>query len=96
MISNGITVSDYQAKELLDSEITEDTILFVMEESQRRKIIDRFEHATEENTFVVTSFVDEELEIIDPYGGTLQTYGICFEMLKSTLKKVVEKLNGEN
>ena len=96
MISNGITVSDYQAKELLDSEITEDTVLFVMEESQRRKIIDRFEHATEENTFVVTSFVDEELEIIDPYGGTLQTYGICFEMLKSTLKKVVEKLNGEN
>ncbi len=96
MISNGITVTDYQAKELLDSEITEDTIIFVMEDSQRQKVLDRYEHATEENTFVLTSFVDEELEIIDPYGGTLQTYGICFEMLKSTLTKVVEKLDGMN
>jgi protein-tyrosine phosphatase len=67
-----------------------------MEDSQRQKVLERFEHATEENTFVLTSFVDEELEIIDPYGGTLQTYGICFEMLKSTLTKVVEKLDGMN
>ncbi len=96
MISNGITVNDYQAKELLDSEITDDTIIFVMEEAQRQKVLERFEHATEENTFVLTSFVDEELEIIDPYGGTLQTYGICFEMLRSTLTKVVEKLDGMN
>ncbi len=96
MISNGITVTDYQAKELMDSEITEDTIIFVMEESQRRKVLDRYEHATEENTFVLTAFVDEELEIIDPYGGSLQTYGICFEMLRSTLTKVVEKLDGIN
>ena len=96
MISNGITVEDYQAKELLDAEITEDTIIFVMEESQRQKVLDRYEHATEENTFVLTAFVDEELEIIDPYGGPLQTYGICFEMLKSTLTKVVEKLDGIN
>lgn len=96
MISNGINVTDYQAKELSDSEITEDSIIFVMEESQRKKVLDRYEHATEENTYVLTSFVDEELEIIDPYGGPLQTYGICFEMLKSTMIKVVEKLDGEN
>lgn len=96
MISNGINVTDFQAKELEDSEITEDAIVFTMEESQRQKVLDRYEHATEENTFVLTSFVDEELEIIDPYGGPLQTYGICFEMLKSTLTKVVEKLDGMN
>jgi len=92
MISNGITVSDYHAKELQDFEITEDTVIFVMEESQRQKVIEKYEHATEENTFVLTAFVDEELEIIDPYGGPLQTYGICFEMLKSTLQRVVEKI----
>ena len=95
MISNGINVEGFVSKEIENDEITEDTIVFVMEESKRLKLIERLENATEENTFVVTAFVGEELEIMDPYGGTLQTYGICFEMLKATLKKVAEKLEHE-
>ncbi|MCR5546886.1 MAG: phosphotyrosine protein phosphatase [Lachnospiraceae bacterium] len=92
MISNGITVGDFESKQITNDEITEDTILFVMEESKRVKLIEELPNATEENTFVLTSFVGEELEIMDPYGGSLQTYGICFEMLKATLTKVAEKL----
>ena len=92
MISNGITVEHYESKQIQNDEITEDTIVFVMEESKRLKLLEELENATEENTFVLTSFVGEELEIMDPYGGSLQTYGICFEMLKATLMKVVKKL----
>ena len=35
----------------------------------------------------------EELEILDPYGGTLQSYGLCYESLRATLKKLVKRLN---
>lgn len=92
MISNGIVVENYESKQIENDEITEDTIVFVMEERRRIKLIEELENATEENTFVLTTFVGEELEIMDPYGGTLQTYGICFEMLKATLTKVARKL----
>lgn len=92
MISNGIVVENYESKQIENDEITEDTIVFVMEERRRIKLIEELENATEENTFVLTTFVGEELEIMDPYGGSLQTYGICFEMLKATLTKVAKKL----
>ena len=37
--------------------------------------------------------VGDELEILDPYGGTLQSYGLCYESLRATLKKLVKRLN---
>ena len=95
MISNGIEVTDFASQQISDSDIDESTIIFTMELSQRQKLLDTLEKATEENTFVVSDFAGEELEVMDPYGGTLQTYGICFESLKATLEKVVARLNSE-
>jgi len=42
---------------------------------------------------VLTELVGEELEIMNPYGGTLQSYGLCFETLRQTIKKLVKLLN---
>ena len=93
MISNGIEVTDFSSQQFSDEDVDEDTIIFTMEETQRQKLMDTYESATEENTFVVSEFAGDELEIMDPYGGTLQTYGICFESLKATLEKVASRLN---
>ena len=51
-----------------------------------------------EQVFVLSQYVGDELEILDPYGGTLQSYGLCYESLRATLKKLVKLLNanGEN
>ncbi len=95
MISNGIELTDYASQQITEDDIDEDTVIFTMEEAQRQKILDMLEGATEENTFVVSVFAGEELEVMDPYGGTLQTYGICFESLKATLEKVVARLKSE-
>ena len=40
-------------------------------------------------------FTREELEIIDPYGGPLQSYGLCYESLRRTILKLVNLLNGD-
>ena len=92
MISNGITLEEFESKKLLASDITEDTIVFTMEEASLHKILTRIETANEENTFILTDYVGEELPIMNPFGGTLQTYGICFEMLKTTLGKLAAML----
>ncbi len=96
MISNGITINDFEAKELASSDITDDTIVFTMEDASLKRIIKRVDTATEDNTFILTDFVGEELPIMNPFGGTLQTYGICFEMLKTTLTKLAQMLSKED
>ena len=49
--------------------------------------------AQEENVQVLTELVGDELEILDPYGGTLQSYGLCFETMNKSIKKLVKLLN---
>ena len=94
MISNGIMLEDYTSTELTNDDITENTLVLVMEQAHRKKVLENFENASEENVYVLTDYVGDESEIMNPYGGTLQSYGLCYETLRQTIKKLVQKLNG--
>ena len=59
----------------------------------KQKILDMFGNAVPENVQVLTELVGDELEIMDPYGGTLQSYGICYETLSKSIKKLAAMLN---
>ena len=37
--------------------------------------------------------VGDELEILNPYGGTLQSYGLCYETLNKSIQKLVNLMN---
>lgn len=93
---NDIVLEEYTSKQLTVQDITADTLIFAMEEKQKDLIINNYEGATESNTFLLSTYVGEELEIIDPYGGSLQAYGLCFESIKSVIQKLIEKIGGEN
>ena len=67
-----------------------------MEDIQKERILEQFEKAVPENVQVLTSYVGDELEIMDPYGGALPAYGLCYETLRKSIKKLVKKLNEEN
>lgn len=88
MVSNGLSTEGFKSKQLRNEEIESDTLIFCMEESQRQKVIKKFEKATENNTFVLSEYIGDELEIMNPYGGTLQTYGICYEVLVVAIQKL--------
>jgi len=92
MAGGGIVWDDFTSKALQNEEITEDSLVLVMDERQKDHAIKALENATVENTFVLSKYVGEELDIMDPYGGNLQTYGICFEGLKETLGKLQARL----
>ena len=95
MISNNVTLDDFVSQELSDADITDQTLIFAMDKNQQKQIITSFEKATEANTFVLGYYVGDELETMDPYGGSLQTYGLCFETLKETMVKLHTKLQEE-
>ena len=95
LIGNGINLSDYVAEPIMLSEITEKTLVLCMEEKNRAMLVEAFPEITAEHVQVLSSYVGEELEILDPYGGSVQTYGLCYETLKRTIKKLVELLNDD-
>ena len=87
LISNGISMTGFASEQLTNDEIADDTLLLTMELADKDRILHQFLGVKEENVFVLTEFVGEELEILDPYGGTLQAYGLCYESLRKTIKK---------
>lgn len=92
MAGKGLETEGFISEQLTDGDIRPGTLIFTMKESHRERIINDYSGANEKNTFVLSSFVGEELEIMDPYGGNLQVYGICLEALGSTLEELPEKL----
>ena len=93
LISNGITLENYMSSQLEEEDFALDTLIVVMENGDKQKILDLFENAIPENVQVLTELVGDELEIMYPYGGTLQSYGICYETLSKSVKKLAALLN---
>lgn len=93
LISNGINLVNYMSSQLEEEDFAEDTLVIVMEQGDRQRIMDRFENAIPENIQVLTELVGDELEIMNPYGGTLQAYGLCYETLNKSIKKLAAMLN---
>ena len=93
LISNGINLENYTSKQLTNEDITEHTLVLTMERKQRDKVLVNFSNANPEMVHVLTDFVGDELEIIDPYGGALQSYGLCYETLRKSIKKLIKLLN---
>ncbi|CBK75489.1 Protein-tyrosine-phosphatase [Butyrivibrio fibrisolvens 16/4] len=92
LISNGIELKDYSSKQLMESDFSDNTLVITMEETQRQKILSEYVNATEENTRLLNEIVGDELEVMDPYGGSVQTYGLCYEVLKVSIEKLIKLL----
>lgn len=95
MRSNGIPTEGFVSKQLEAEDITPDTLILTMESVHKKRILDRFPEIDEDQVAVLSRFVGEELETLDPYGGQLPNYGLCYESLRGTIRKLVKILNGE-
>ncbi len=93
LISNGINLEGYMSSPITEADFDEDTLVLTMETHERQKILEGYSSANPENVQVLTELVGDELEIMDPYGGTLQAYGLCYETLSKSIKKLVNLLN---
>ena len=93
LISNGINMEGFVSQQLTEEDLTEDAMVVTMEAVQRDRILEQYENAIPENIHVLTEYINNELEILDPYGGALPAYGLCYETLRKSIKKLVKKLN---
>ena len=93
LISNGITLENYMSSQLEEEDFAQDTLIVVMENGDKQKIQDMFQNAIPEHIQVLTEMVGDELEIMDPYGGSMQAYGLCYETLSKSVKKLAAKLS---
>ncbi len=95
LVGNGIKLEEFSATQLEASDYNDNTYVFTMDDRDRRMIIKRIDVADETNTFVLSEYIGDELEIMDPYGGPLQTYGLCFEVIKTSVIKLIKKMHEE-
>ena len=91
LISNGISMPGFVSVELSQEDIDGNTLVLTMDGVQKEKVLGRFTKATD--IYTLNEFVGDELEIVDPYGGALPAYGLCYEMLRKSIKKLVKILN---
>ena len=92
MISNGITLENYMSSQLESSDFGEHTLVLTFDQAAKEKVL---EMEGAQNVEVLTELTGDELEILDPYGAELVTYGICYETLSNTIHKLAEILNEE-
>jgi protein-tyrosine phosphatase len=93
MISNGLPTEGYMSSPLTAGDLEGETLVLTMEEKQRQKVLEMFDNTDPKHVQVLTEFVGDELEIVDPYGGTLQMYGLCYETLVASVGKLAKMLN---
>lgn len=93
LISNGISMDGFMSSPVCEEDFDGETLVLTMEAQQRQKILTQFPMADPENVHVLTELVGDELEIMNPYGGPLQSYGLCYETLNKSIKKLVKILN---
>ena len=84
-------MSDPLEKEDLD----ERTLILTFSEALRQKVLSEFEPEHEELVRVLTDYVGIEGELMNPYGGTLADYGLCYEGLEVLISRLVVQLNEE-
>lgn len=68
-------------------------LILTMEAGQKQKILEEYQEAVQADVEVLTELVGDELEIMNPYGGTLQSYGLCYETLNKSIQKLVNLIN---
>ena len=95
MISNGIVWENFSSRQMGESGFEGGTLGFALGPAPPENIPWAYDGATEENTRVLSAYVGDELEIVDPYGGSLQVYGLCFEVLKNAIERLPKKLREE-
>ena len=81
------------SEQLMAEDVDANTLIIVMEAKEIPQVLGIVGEDKLPQVQVLTTLVGEELEIMDPYGAPLPSYGLCFESLSKTIKKLAAWLN---
>lgn len=86
LAGEGLRTENFSSSELKDSDFGETTLVLAMERKHKESIMKKYSNSM--NVEVLTDITGDELEIMDPYGGELPLYGLCYQSLKNSIKKL--------
>ena len=92
LASHDIGLNTFESKPLVEEDFVAGTLVVAMDKKDYNKILDRFEASSQENVALLSEYVEDELDILNPYGQSIQVYGLCYETLLNTLTKLREKI----
>lgn len=89
---HGVPCEEQVSQEIRQEDVDENTLVITMNFPEKVKLIEDFE-LPDTQVFTLKEFVDEEGDVMDPYGGDEDTYDAFFLEIKDLLYKVKHKLN---
>ena len=85
-----LSLKNHVTTQLKQEDMDDETLVLTMTEHQKSKVIEGY---NPENIFTIKEFVNEEGDVVDPYGGDLMDYESCYVDIARLIKKTVVKLN---
>ena len=83
LISNGYSVTAHEARQLRQEDLGEDVLVLTMEDAQKEKIWENYEHA--HHVYTLTEYISLRGELPPLYGEPLKEYGKCYETLEALI-----------
>ena len=93
LVRNGLTAKDHITSQLSQEDMDEHTLILTMEDGQKTKIWEEFEHVPHLETIAGFLCLDGDVPAL--YGEPLTEYGKCFEALDYLIDGIIERLKQE-
>lgn len=90
LINHGLSIEGRSAIPLEQDDIEDTTLILTMTREQKEKVSRDYEFV--QSLYTLKGFIDEDGDVIDPYGGTLVDYEECYGEIARLIKKAVIKL----
>lgn len=88
---HGVPCEEHTSQRLSESEIDEKTLIITMNSIEKIKVAE--EYSISDNIYTINEYVEQDGELIDPYGGEEEDYEKCYTELKEYLYLTKKKLN---
>lgn len=88
----GLILDSHETRPLLKDHIVKADLIVVMEYAHRYRLLKLFPHA-KNKAFLLRQFVSShDLEIADPYSGTMRDFEDCFDIIRQSCDSLVEEI----
>ncbi len=93
LVSHSLTMKNHVSEELTEDDFDDRTLILTMTKEQEQRLLRDHKHAR--NVFSLSSYVQADEDITEPYGGSLADYNQMYERLKEQVLRLSKILSIE-
>jgi len=91
MAEGGLCLLNHKSMTVSDAMLNEASLVLAMTRQHRATLLLDYPSAAHK-IFTIAGYIDSDMDISDPFGGSLEDYRTCAHQLKGLLVKVAKKL----